>query len=367
MLNNYTFRFFGILVLVAMAMLPACRQSPTDVAGSDDKTAGGEAFVSPVEVMILEEGTFYQELLSNGRLRANRKARLTFPFSDEVVALHVINGQRVAKGEVLAALCQKELDRQLERARMSLKRNSIGMEDLLLGHGYTLKDSLTVPEHIWQMAGINSGYFDALTELNNLETDRKRAEITAPFAGLVSGLETRLYERVGAGSAFCTLIDDKAFLVDFPVMESELPLVKKGGRTEVVPFSMPSREYNGRIHSIDPAVNEAGQIMVTALLSATSGLMEGMNVKVRVLNEVTGQMVVPRQAVVYRDNLEVLFKYEKGQAVWTYVHVVQQNSSHFSVVANPDRVASLQAGDTVVVSGNMNLSHGAAVEIKQAW
>ena len=354
-------------MLVSMAMLPACKQNPTDAAGSEDKTAGGEAFVSPVEVMILEEGVFYQELLSNGRLRANRKARLTFPYSEEVVALHVINGQRVAKGEVLAALCQKELDRQLERTRMSLKRNSIGMEDLLLGHGYTLKDSLSVPEHIWQMAGINSGYFDALAELNNLKTDRTRADITAPFAGLVSGIEAQLHERVGGGTVFCTLIDDQAFLVDFPVMESELPLVKKGGRTMVTPFSMPSREYSGRIHSIDPAVNEAGQIMVTALLSATSGLMEGMNVKVRVLNEVPGQMVVPRQAVVYRDNLEVLFKYEKGQAVWTYVHVLQQNSSHFSVIANPDRVASLQPGDTVVVSGNMNLSHGAAVEIQQAW
>jgi multidrug efflux pump subunit AcrA (membrane-fusion protein) len=92
--------------------------------------------------------------------------------------------------------------------------------------------------------------------------------------------------------------------------------------------------------------------------------MEGMNVRVRVLSPVAGQLVVPRQAVLYRDNLEVLFKYSRGKAEWTYVNVLHQNSTHYSVIANPDRVASLQPGDTVIVSGNTNLAHGSPVTLK---
>jgi membrane fusion protein, multidrug efflux system len=60
----------------------------------------------------------------------------------------------------------------------------------------------------------------------------------------------------------------------------------------------------------------------------------------------------------------VLFKYTGGKAEWTYVKILHQNSTHYSVIANPDRVASLQPGDTIIVSGNMNLAHGSLVKIE---
>jgi hypothetical protein len=68
--------------------------------------------------------------------------------------------------------------------------------------------------------------------------------------------------------------------------------------------------------------------------------------------------------VLLRQNLEVLFLYKDGEAYWTYVKIEMENSDSYAVVANEERSATLQPGDTVIISGNLNLAHGSKVSIK---
>ena len=75
------------------------------------------------------------------------------------------------------------------------------------------------------------------------------------------------------------------------------------------------------------------------------------------------QLVVPKSAVVIRDNLEVLFRYKDGRAQWTYVHTSLANSREYVVEANLDRGAELNPGDLVIVSGNLNLADGSEVSL----
>jgi hypothetical protein len=88
-----------------------------------------------------------------------------------------------------------------------------------------------------------------------------------------------------------------------------------------------------------------------------------MNVKVSIRNAIAGQLVVPKQAVVLRDNREVLFRYTgSGVAWWTYVKVVDENENQYSVVAEDG--GRLEPGDTIIISNNLNLAHESVVTIK---
>jgi hypothetical protein len=88
-------------------------------------------------------------------------------------------------------------------------------------------------------------------------------------------------------------------------------------------------------------------------------------VRVLVEKDVPNQYVVPKSAVVLRDNFEVLFKIVNGKAYWNYVKVVYENSSSYAVIPHPDKnTASLAPGDTIIVSGNLNLAHESVVEIE---
>lgn len=106
-----------------------------------------------------------------------------------------------------------------------------------------------------------------------------------------------------------------------------------------------------------------GQVQVDAEVVNDGTLADGMNVRVAVRQKVPGQLVVPKSAVVIRDNLEVLFRYKDGRAQWTYVHTSLANSREYVVEANLDRGAELNPGDLVIVSGNLNLADGSEVSL----
>lgn len=343
----------------------SCRQQPNEVNNLfTDVSPIDERFVTEVDVMVVEEGTFRRELISNGKLRASRKSRISFINSDILLDVFVKNGQHVEAGQVLAIQCSERLERQLERAAINKKQATLEMEYLLLGHGYTLRDSLSVPDRVWEMSGIRSGYLEARIHYKQLLSDFEKTVLTAPFSGIVAGIDATPYEHVTAGSIFCRLFDQSLFSAEFSIVEKELQMLSIGDKASITPFSNPGKTYIGEVISIEPEVDENGQILVTAVINDTGGLLEGMNVRVVVHHDIHNQIVVPISSVLYRDNMDVLFRYENGEAVWTYVSILHQNSTHYSVIARPGRVSNLTKGDTVIINGNMNLAHRSAVRIR---
>ena len=89
-----------------------------------------------------------------------------------------------------------------------------------------------------------------------------------------------------------------------------------------------------------------------------------MNVNVHIQKEIPNQFVVPKEAVVLRQNQEVLFKVVNGKAYWTYVKTINENKIHYSVIPNPEKSsATLSIGDSIIIGGNLNLAHDSELEI----
>ena len=116
-----------------------------------------------------------------------------------------------------------------------------------------------------------------------------------------------------------------------------------------------------------PLVDDKGQINVRAEVNNADGkLLEGMNVTVLVENLMRGQLVVPKSAVVLRDNQEVLFRLgPEDKAMWTYVNILMSNSDSHVVAPNLDKGAELNGGDVIITSGNLNLADGSQVEVRK--
>ena len=92
-----------------------------------------------------------------------------------------------------------------------------------------------------------------------------------------------------------------------------------------------------------------------------------MNVKVFIESKSKGEMVVPKSAVVIRDGYDVLFTYnpDTGKAGWVYLDVLASNSSSHIVRGNQQKNASLAEGESIIISGNLNLANDSNVEIKK--
>lgn len=321
--------------------------------------------VNEVEVVTLEKTDFAHQLLSNGKLKAVRRATLSFGTHGVISSLEVSNGERVGAGSVMARLDRPDLKLSLNAARIALEKAELELYDILAGQGYVAKDTTNVPVNVLAMAKMRSGYTSARNSLERAMLDYDGIVLKAPYGGKVADLYLKEYDRVGSES-FCTVIDDSSFDVDFSVMESEYSFLTKGLPVRVIPFADPSRSVVGKVNEINPTVDKNGQISVRANIRSDGSLIDGMNVKVIVERMMTDQLVVPRTAVVVRDNLDVLFTYsDDGVAHWTYVNIIHSNGESHVVMPNTDRGAKLSEGDKVIVRGNLNLADGSKVQIKR--
>ena len=316
---------------------------------------------NPVEIMLLEKGSFTRQIVSNGKLEALRKSELRFRTSGEIARINAANGHRVSRGQLIAALNDFDSRKALQQATDNMQRSRLDFHDVLIGLGYEPADSASIPPDKLELARVRSGYAAALTNQQMEQQKLADCSIKAPFDGVIANITNKVYENTSS-EPFCTLIDDSSFEVSFKVLESELPQIALSMPVIVIPFADQDKTYSGSIGEINPVVDRNGLVDVKAIIKNNGDLIEGMNVRVLIENEVPEQYVVPKEAVVLRDNWEVLFKITKGKAYWNYVQIVHENSSNYAVIPHPEKsTASLNPGDTIIVSGNLNLAHESEV------
>lgn len=350
------------IVLALMSLPLACKHEEATDKISDTKMMSSKD-LSEVGVMILERKAFQKEIISNGKLRALEKSTLAFGVGEEIVKMNYRNGDFVEKGTVIASLDKEALQSRLTQVRLQFDKAVLNLKDILIGQGYELSDSADIPGELFQTAKLLSGYSAAGNELNTTMQQLRKSDLRAPFSGLLSGIEHNLHDRIGATEEYCKLINTSAFLVSFDVLESEISDIQIGKEVEVSPFSVDHYIYAGNIFEINPVVDEHGLIRIKALIASDDKLMEGMNMKVRIRTHIPDKLSVPKSAVLIRQNKDVLFKYSSGKAIWTYVEKELENSSSYAVSLQPNSIGSLDAGDTVIIKGNLNLAHESEVQI----
>lgn len=359
-----TYRILVLSLFASALVLSGCKNRKAEEKTDDTEMARGSYNIetNPVTVVPLERSTFMKQLVCNGKLEAQAKVQLQFQAQGTIEKVAVRDGQKVQKGQVLASLDKEQPRRQLEQARLAYDKAEMTLADRLLDYGYSLQDTARIPAEQKRVIYINTGFIDAQMALDNAERTYRQCDLRAPFSGKAASVKAQAHEPAGQ---LCTLIDDSRYLVRFTVLETEYRFVKVGQQVLVSPFVDSDVVLTGTILSINPTVDQNGQIAVTAQVPGNDALMDGMNVRITVENAVPDQLVVPKSAVVIRDNMEVLFRYVDGKSLWTYVNVLMSNTTQHVVEANKDRGADLNIGDLVITSGNLNLGDDAPVQIAE--
>jgi len=349
---------YWVLFLV---LLSACKNSPENPEEENGSAASEN--INSVKVEVLQYSPFAKQLVSNGKLASLRKSSITLKVSGRIAEIKTGNGGRVQKGGEIARLENTVYLRAYQQAGINLSKAELELENLLIGQGWEFADSVKIPAEIMKVAKTRSGYSSAVLEMEKAKYELENTVVRAPFAGLVANIKHNTFEQVNAGEIFCLLIDNSMFEVEFRILETEIGMMELSKKVTVVPYIYNNEKFFGSITEINPVIDDYGMVNVKARIKGADKLMEGMNVNIFVETEIPNQLVVPRQTVLMRDNFYVLFKYVNGIAYWTYLEILDENSSSYSVIANREKNASLEAGDTIIVEGNMYLAHDSEVVI----
>lgn len=339
----------------------ACASKQTEPQQEEGVETRLSTAPNEVTVVPLKRKVFEHQLVSNGRITAAEYADLSFESTAVINHIYVKNGEHVVKGQKLAELDRFKLQNALEQAQNSLAQSELDLKDVLIGQGYSPSQMEQVPAEVLKLAKLKSGYEQSKANYEMAKYELEHAVLTAPFSGVVANLFDKEHN-MASGKPLCRIINNGNMEVDFSVLESELSLLKVGDRVTVTPYTAAKGTFQGRVISINPIVDEQAMVRVKARIEGRpSSLFDGMNVKVSVFRSIDDALVIPKTAVVLRSGKQVVFTLKHGEAYWNYVHTVLENMDEYTLAESGDDV--LAEGDTVIVTGNLNLAHETPVKV----
>lgn len=328
------------------------------------------ATILPMEDVMVRTETlrtveFEHEIVSNGRISAQQVAELRFVSTaggNVPVKIFVQNGTQVAAGDAIAMLDTFLLSNNYLQAADNLMKAELDLKDVLIGLGYTLADSASVPEETFKLASLRSGYNSAKTQFTLAKYNLDNATLRTPIAGIVVNLFAKPFNAINNSEPFCIIIDERKPEIDFSILENELPLIKKGDRVRIQSYASPDIETSGSIANINPSVDKDGTVKIKAFVQPHERIFNGMNVRISVYRPLGKQWVVRKSAVVLRTGKQVVFTYKDGKAAWNYVTTGLENATHCTITHSVNG-ATIQEGDEVIYYGNEHLADGTNVKL----
>ncbi|BAX79216.1 efflux RND transporter periplasmic adaptor subunit [Labilibaculum antarcticum] len=180
-----------ILTVILSVGIFACKEK------AEPKTE----IIQPVKVFEVGTGTNDASVkVFTGLVKESREVKLAFQIPGPLVSLNVNEGQFVKKGELVAALNERDYLVQLESANANFENAKLQAER------YTsLYEKKSTSKSVYDQ--IQVAYKLAKAQKEAAENALNDTKIYAPFSGYVQAMYAENFEKVGAGQPIVSLLD----------------------------------------------------------------------------------------------------------------------------------------------------------------
>jgi RND family efflux transporter MFP subunit len=275
-------------------------------------------------------------------------------------------GTVVQQGEPVALIDKRSLELQRAEQEALLRRAEINVRQLesQLRRQRELQNSELVSEFELEQTEANRDLAMSDAEITRvrirqIDDQIQRADVRAPFTGVVISRAHRGGEDVARGEVLAQLTDIQNMEVRAFVPLKHLPRTIAGDSIDV--FATDAI-YSGRIRSLVPTGDVRSQtfearidLPAAALANWTVGQLVSVSVPVRARESA---IAVPRDALVLRHNGSFVFRINSDNIAEQIAVKIGDSAGELTAVTGP-----LNAGDRVAIRGAENLSEGASVKI----
>ncbi|CUU07813.1 RND family efflux transporter, MFP subunit [Candidatus Thermokryptus mobilis] len=212
-----------------------------------------------------------------------------------------------------------------------------------------------------------SGLNRALIEYERAKLNLEYTQIKAPFSGYIADCDINVGSYVSPGQKCMKLIDISFVKIVVEVTETQLAKIKTGNIAEVELVAYPGEIFRGRVVEVNPYIDVERRVGKVVVLIENIGekIKPGMFANVRIQGDIYRDvLLVPKKAVVMRDNRPVVFVYQgvdedNGLSKWFYVELGRENEQFYEIKSG------INPGDTIIVEGNYNLAHDSRVKVSR--
>ena len=334
-------------------------------AGADEADTGTEKKEPPVaavQVTPIRQGTISEQLIAYGTIIApvSEVRVISVPFEARTSRLLVSPGQVVTAGqplvEVEGSSATQLMYQEAQNAVTSAQRDLNLAQQRFQQHLATNTDLFTA----------QTAMKTAQVRLQNLEQSGAGGprQLKSEVPGVVSKVDVQTGQVVPAGGPLIEIAANNQIIARLGVDPEDVASLKLGQPVMLNRVSDASpRPINGTIRLIGQQVDPATHLVpVMVQPPANSNLLLDDFVSGTLTRSASEGLIVPRDAVLpAEDNKLELFTVKDGKAVKHDVRVGAQTDRQTQVISD-----DLKPGDLVVVSGNLELEDGMAVNAETA-
>lgn len=327
-----------------------------------------------IQVSVAERKPVPVEVDAIGTVAPVASVALKSRIETTIMEVHFEDGARVKAGDVLFTLDSRQIDAQIAQAEGALARDRAQLAGAerdfnrfseLIAKGATTQ--VNVDNSRTQMDILKGTVKANESALENLKVQKSFTVIRAPISGRISAAAVKAgnFVRPADLAPLATINQIAPIYVAMGVPQRVLPDLREAFKadTATVSASMPNDKTSetGKVAMIENAVDIAtGMVMVRALMDNTrETLWPGtlVNTTLNIRNE--DAIVVPSVAVQRSQTGNFVFVVRDGKAAIQPVTVARTYKG-LSVIEK-----GLNGGEEVVTDGQMMLSAGTSVDIKE--
>jgi len=323
------------------------------VSCSEKKETVKEIVIPKVTVKDIKKSSENEVLSYSGTIEADNVVSLGFSVPGRISRVYVQEGQKVKKGQLLAAIDVTTYKNAFDIANAGLEQANDNFKRL---NGLFQKGSLPERDFIAVKVGVAQANANKNLAAKNL-SDTK---LYAPFSGMITAKLTEIGATAAPGiPAFTVMKTDKVY-AKASITESEISKLKIGTDAKVEIASM-GETFNGKVAIVNPSADALTRTfnVKVRLDNAENKLLPGMisNIKIETGNEVS-VITVPTDAIV-RDANDLIYVYvvKENKAIKKRVSLGNFKGNEVIVTDG------LQLNDKVIIAGQRNLKDGQTVAL----
>jgi membrane fusion protein (multidrug efflux system) len=348
----------AVVVLVLLFALP--RESKVEAQKF------GERPPPPVETAKVVKREIGENLSLHGNVHADKSATVRAEVQGAVISFKKIVGDRVIKGEVICRIDPSKYRIALNLAESELKRAKAGLQKTKLDEKRLYKLFTEEVVSLEQLQDAQLTFTMAEAELASREAAVNQAKrnlqltsIRAPYKGFLAEKHLEVGDWVSEGKEVFDIVDLSSVYVYVDLPERNLGRFKLKSPAKVLLDAYPEVEFKGIVTRIAPRASENTRVFTMRVeFDDPKGLARvGLFARVEITSEKRLAIMVPKDAVVERGPMKMVFAVNDGTVKQVMVNVLRQKGDMVEVRGE------LNAGDEVVVTGNEILRDGAKVNV----
>ncbi|HTE47875.1 MAG TPA: efflux RND transporter periplasmic adaptor subunit [Gemmatimonadaceae bacterium] len=351
-------------LVVALVTLAGCQG-----AEATKTTTGTPAMVvGPENITVVKAQEIRSGPAISGDLTPEEQASVRAEVGGAVVQTMVEQGERVAKGAVLARIDDATL-REAElsaRAAVSTAQSSVDLNKRQLERNEALLKAGAIAERDVdlvrnQYSSAEAQLANAKSQLANASKQLDKATVKAPFSGIVSTRSVNMGDIVQTGAALYTIVNPATMRLEASVPADQLALIRVGAPVDFGVNGYPNRHFTGRITRVNPVADPSTrQVRIIVSLPNTNGtLVGGLFADGHVAAEVRTAPVLPSSAVDERGLRPFVMRIKNGLVAKAEVTLGIRDGATETVEVR----SGVQSGDTILLGAARGISEKTAIRV----